>query len=71
MAGVEQRGGRPRPEQPRQPEQTHKSPEAGAGPLGLPPPTPGICLRWDSWNMTAVTQKCTACPSLAAAALEP
>jgi hypothetical protein len=26
----------------------------------------GICLRWDSWNTTAVTQKCTACPSLAA-----
>src|SRR5438067_10087907 len=20
----------------------------------------GICLRWDSWNMTAVTQQCTA-----------
>ena len=32
---------------------------------------PGIRLRWDSWNMTAVTQKYTACPSLAAAALEP
>src|SRR3954452_23564995 len=30
----------------------------------------GICLRRDSWNMTAVTQQCTACPSLAAAALE-
>jgi len=30
----------------------------------------GIRLRWDSWNMTAVTQQCTACPSLAAAALE-
>ena len=30
----------------------------------------GIRLRRDSWNMTAVTQKCTACPSLAAAALE-
>jgi hypothetical protein len=30
----------------------------------------GIRLRWDSWNMTAVTQKCTACPALAAAALE-
>ena len=30
----------------------------------------GIHLRRDSWNMTAVTQKCTACPSLAAAALE-
>src|SRR5437870_11691142 len=27
----------------------------------------GIRLRRDSWNMTAVTQKCTACPSLAAA----
>ena len=32
--------------------------------------TSGIRLRRDSWNMTAVTQKCTACPSLAAAALE-
>ena len=30
----------------------------------------GICLRWDSCSMTAGTQKCTACPSLAAAALE-
>ena len=30
----------------------------------------GICLRRDSWNTTAVTQKCTVCPSLAAAALE-
>ena len=30
----------------------------------------GIRLRRDSWNMTAVTQKCTACPSLVAAALE-
>jgi hypothetical protein len=30
----------------------------------------GICLRRDSWNTTAVTQQCTACPSLAAAALE-
>jgi ion channel len=30
----------------------------------------GIHLRRDSWNMTAITQKCTACPSLAAAALE-
>jgi hypothetical protein len=30
----------------------------------------GICLRWDSWNMTTVTQKCTAYPSLAATALE-
>jgi len=28
----------------------------------------GIRFRRDSWNMTAVTQKCTACPSLAAAA---
>src|SRR5262245_45278577 len=27
-------------------------------------------LRRDSWDMTAVTQQCTACPSLAAAALE-
>ena len=26
----------------------------------------GICLRRDSWNTTAVTQKCTACLSLAA-----
>src|SRR5947208_4128303 len=26
----------------------------------------GICLRRDSWNTTAVTQKCMACPSLAA-----
>ena len=32
--------------------------------------TSGICLRRDSWNTTAVTQKCTVCPSLAAAALE-
>ena len=30
----------------------------------------GIRLRWDSGNMTAVTQKCTACPSPAATALE-
>jgi hypothetical protein len=30
----------------------------------------GIRLRWDSWNMTAVTQKCMACPSLVATALE-
>src|SRR5438445_10883931 len=30
----------------------------------------GIRLRRDSWNMTAVTQKCMACPSLAVAALE-
>ena len=30
----------------------------------------GIRLRRDSWNMTAVTQKCMACLSLAAAALE-
>jgi hypothetical protein len=30
----------------------------------------GIRLRRDSWNMTAVTQQCTACSSLAAAALE-
>ena len=30
----------------------------------------GICLRRDSWNTTAVTQQCTACPSLAAATLE-
>ncbi len=30
----------------------------------------GIRLRRDSWNMTALTQKCTVCPSLAAAALE-
>jgi|SRR5215468_2923101 len=30
----------------------------------------GICLSRDSWNTTAVTQQCTACPSLAAAALE-
>jgi hypothetical protein len=30
----------------------------------------GIRLRRDSWDMTAITQKCTACPSLAAAALE-
>ena len=28
----------------------------------------GIRLTRDSWNMTAVTQKCTACMSLAAAA---
>src|SRR5947209_1997494 len=38
--------------------------------LGLPSTGWGIHLRRDSWNMTAVTQKCTACPSLAAAALE-
>src|SRR5205085_4341295 len=31
----------------------------------------GIRVRRDSWNMTAITQKCTTCPSLAAAALEP
>jgi 1,4-alpha-glucan branching enzyme len=30
----------------------------------------GICLRRDSWNTIAVTRKCTACPSLAAVALE-
>jgi hypothetical protein len=30
----------------------------------------GIRLRRDSWDMTAVTQQCTACLSLAAAALE-
>jgi len=30
----------------------------------------GMRLRRDSWDMTAVTQQCTACPSLAAAALE-
>src|SRR5262245_24373781 len=29
----------------------------------------GMRLRRDSWDMTAVTQQCTACPSLAAAAL--
>jgi hypothetical protein len=36
----------------------------------IPMRVSGICLRRDSWNTTAVTQKCTVCPSLAAAALE-
>ena len=30
----------------------------------------GIRLTRDSWNTNAITQKCTACPSLAAAVLE-
>ena len=46
------------------------APRKAGGKVGHPGHRQGICLRWDSCSMTAGTQKCTACPSLAAAALE-